>query len=207
MVAPRRLHSTSLLLGILLLAVSACTASGELSLQEPEDVAEETPSDDSALVSLDFIPPTDCRDLLPESALQKLQESDVELVRGPGSASTDPIFVEGQTPEELIGGLSCLFAIPGEEETSTNIILSAALVEESVRPTVINDLLGQSLNVGQTPDGALTYWIWGDEVIVPALHNALYPDSWYSALIQPGGRSSYDLGVSLVEAMRSHTTG
>jgi hypothetical protein len=52
----------------------------------------------------------------------------------------------------------------------------------------------------------LTYWIWGDEVIVPALHNTLYQDSWYSALLQPGGRAAYDKGVALVEGMRQQTT-
>ncbi len=42
---------------------------------------------------------------------------------------------------------------------------------------MIDDLLAQQLNVGQTADGALTYWKWGDEVIVPAIHNSLYADS------------------------------
>ena len=46
----------------------------------------------------------------------------------------------------------------------------------------------------------------GDEVIVPALHNTLYQDSWYSALLQPGGRAAYDKGVALVEGMRQQTT-
>jgi hypothetical protein len=63
------------------------------------------------------------------------------------------------------------------------------------------------LNVGQTFDGTgLTYWIWGDEGIVSALHNELYEDAWYSALIQPGGRPAYDRAVVLVGAMRALTT-
>ncbi len=96
--------------------------------------------------------------------------------------------------------------MPGEVDTGINIILGTASIDAAIRPTVIDDLLSQQLNVGQTADGALTYWKWGDEVIVPAIHNSLYTDSWYSALIQPGGRESYDLGVALVQAMRTQTT-
>jgi hypothetical protein len=135
-----------------------------------------------------------------------LAQEGIELVQGPGSPSAEPIFVEGQTPEELVGGLSCLYSVPGQEDTGVYIILSVAPVTEDVRPGIITDLLAQKLNVGQSPDGALTYWIWGDDVIVPALHNALYQDSWYSALLQPGGRPAYDKGVSLVQSMRTQTT-
>jgi hypothetical protein len=44
------------------------------------------------------------------------------------------------------------------------------------------------------------------QCIVPALHNHLYNDSWYSALLQPGGRAAYDKGVALLEGMRQQTT-
>ena len=72
---------------------------------------------------------------------------------------------------------------------------------------MIEDLVTQNLNVGQTIDGTgLTYWIWGDNETVSALHNELFQDAWYSALIQPGGRPAYDQGVALVAAMRSSTT-
>ena len=105
-----------------------------------------------------------------------------------------------------MGGLSCLYAVPGEEDTGITIILSAAAVDESIRPAVIDAFLDEGLNVGQTNDGqGLTYWRWGDDVNVTALHNALYQDSWYSALIQPGGRSAYDQGVVLVDQMRQNT--
>jgi len=86
-------------------------------------------------------------------------------------------------------------------------LVSAAPVDPAIRPTVIADLLAQNLNVGQTNDGTgLTYWIWGDEETVSALHNELFQDVWYSALLQPGGAPAYDRGVSLVAAMRSSTT-
>ena len=178
--------------------------------EEPvEEVVEVVDSGESPVVdpaSLRFTPPSHCTTLLPESAVADLQERGIELVRGPGSPSAETIYVEGQTPEELVGGLSCLYAVPGEEDTGITIILSAAAVDESIRPAVIDAFLDEGLNVGQTNDGqGLTYWRWGDDVNVTALHNALYQDSWYSALIQPGGRSAYDQGVVLVDQMRQNT--
>lgn len=200
----RGTYRAAALTGFLVMSLSAC---GMGSGDDADDTAS---TDDVAaeveVVELTFSPPADCTELLPESAVAGLQAEGIELVKGPGSSSTEPIFVEGQTPEELVGGISCLYSVPGEEDTGVYIILSVAPVTEDARPGVINDLLAQNLNVGQSADGALTYWIWGDEVIVPALHNHLYQDSWYSALLQPGGRAAYDKGVALVEGMREQTT-
>ena len=200
----RATYRAAALAGFLVFSLSAC------GLGSGDDPAEEPAGEDTAaeveVVELVFTPPTDCTALLPESAVAGLAAEGIELVKGPGSPSTEPIFVESQTPEEQVGGISCLYSIPGDEETGIYIILSVAPVSEDARPGVISGLLAQNLNVGQSTDGALTYWIWGDEVIVPALHNTLYQDSWYSALLQPGGRAAYDKGVALVEGMRKQTT-
>ena len=199
----RGTYRAAALTGFLLFSLSGCA-------MDPSEDAELAVKDEVAtaveVVELVFSPPADCLELLPESAVAGLAEDGIKLVKGPGSPSSEPIFVEGQTPEELVGGISCLYSVPGEEETGVYIILSVAPVTEAARPGVISDLLAQNLNVGQSNDGALTYWIWGDDVIVPALHNTLYDDSWYSALLQPGGRPAYDKGVALVEGMRQQTT-
>jgi hypothetical protein len=203
----REIYRAAALAGFLALSLSACTASqgdGADQVTTDEEVGAET--EQAQVVQLSFIPPADCTTLLPQPAIASLAAEGIELVKGPGSSSTEPIFVEGQTPEELVGGISCLYSVPGEEETAVSIILSVAPVTQAARPTVIDDLLAQNLNVGQSGDGALTYWIWGDEFNVPALHNNLYHDSWYSALLQPGGRAAYDKGVALVEGMREQTT-
>ena len=200
-----RIQQGSLTLVTLVFLLAACQSTSDTLVTEeietPEEVIEE-----EAPVVLTYSRPADCTTILGEAGLELLSARGVELVAGPGSASNDPIYVEGQTPEELVGGLSCLYGVPGEIDTGINIIIGTAAVDSGIRPTVIDDLLAQQLNVGQTADGALTYWKWGDEVIVPAIHNSLYADSWYSALIQPGGRESYDLGVALVQAMRTQTT-
>ncbi|MCF8548825.1 MAG: hypothetical protein K9G03_02465 [Pontimonas sp.] len=200
-----RMQQGSLTLVALVFLLAACSTASDTIVTE-EIVAAEEAVEEEAPAEITYSRPTDCTSLLDDAGLALLAPGGLELIAGPGSPSNDPIYVEGQTPEELVGGLSCLYAVPGEVDTGINIILGTASVDAAIRPTVIDDLLAQQLNVGQTADGALTYWKWGDEVIVPAIHNSLYTDSWYSALIQPGGRESYDLGVALVQAMRTQTT-
>jgi hypothetical protein len=200
-----RIQQGSLTAVTLVFFLAACSTASDTLVTEEVVTVEET-VEEEAPVELTYSRPSDCTALLNDTGAALLEAQGVELIAGPGSPSNDPIYVEGQTPEELVGGLSCLYAIPGEVDTGINIILGTALVDDAIRPTVIDDLLAQQLNVGQTADGALTYWKWGDEVIVPAIHNSLYADSWYSALIQPGGRESYDLGVALVQEMRTTTT-
>ena len=200
-----RIQQGSLTAVTLVFLLAACSTASDTLVTEEVVTVEET-VEEEAPVELTYSRPSDCTALLNDTGAALLEAQGGELIAGPGSPSNDPIYVEGQTPEEPVGGLSCLFAIRGEVDTGINIILGTALVDDAIRPTGIDDLLAQQLNVGQTADGALTYWKWGDEVIVPAIHNSLYADSWYSALIQPGGRESYDLGVALVQEMRTTTT-
>jgi hypothetical protein len=204
---------------LVLLTLSACSPTQELILEPelaiPEETAVETEIPTAAVT---FIQPTDCTQLLPASSVAELADEGAVLLRGLGSGNPEPIFAEGQTPEELVGGISCLYGPPSQDdseaesndseaESNVSIIVSVAPVDEAVRPQIINDLVSQKLNIGQTNDGTATYWIWGDDANVPALHNTLYQDSWYSALIQPGGRSGYEKGAALVVAMRSNTSG
>ena len=204
---------------LVLLTLSACSPTQELILEPelaiPEETAVETEIPTAAIT---FIQPTDCTQLLPASSVAELADEGAVLLRGLGSGNPEPIFAEGQTPEELVGGISCLYGPPSQDdseaesndseaESNVSIIVSVAPVDEAVRPQIISDLISQKLNIGQTNDGAATYWIWGDDANVPALHNTLYQDSWYSALIAPGGRSGYEKGAALVVAMRSNTSG
>lgn len=203
--AHRQAYREVVLLGILVLALSACSAGGAEAPLNDVDAPEDTVAPTDEVLVLTFRTPADCTDILPASALQDLASEGIELVRGPGSPSSESVYVEGQTPEELLGGLSCFFSAPDEDAGGAQILLSIAGVSSDSRPGVINGLVGQGLNTVQTNDGALTYWKWGDEVGA-AEHNALYDDSWYSAIVQPGGRAAYDQGLALVSSMRSHTT-
>lgn len=189
-----------------LLVLASCAPAQELTLEQTP-VEEEITAADAPPAPLIFRAPTDCSSVLLPEQSDELEADGIELIRGPGSPLNEPVYVDGQSPEEAVGGISCLFGVPSDEESSISIVLSVAPVSSADRATIIDDLLAQNLNVGQTNDGkGLTYWIWGDETVVSALHNELYEDSWYSALVQPGGRPSYDQAVALVTSMRQATT-
>jgi hypothetical protein len=202
--AQRRAYREAILVGFLVLIIGACAASDD-DLEASSEAIDDGASAADEVVVLTFTQPSDCNDVLPAPALEALDAAGLQLIRGPGSPSAEPIYIEGETPEELVGGLSCFFGVPGEDDSGLQVLLSVAAVTADARPGVIDHLLGQELNIGNTNDGALTYWKWGDEVGA-AEHNTLYEDSWYSAILQPGGRSAYDQGVGLVASMRTHTT-
>ena len=188
-------------LGIVLLA--GCTMGSESDAVVEEDTTEEVDAAPEAPVELVFTLPTSCRDIVPQDAFDSLTSGDIGLLRGPGSGSVEGVYLEGQSPQEERGGISCLFGNADETITYT---VSVAPMTQATRAEVIDGLLAQKLNPGQTLDGGLTYWIQGDQETVPAIYNALYDDAWYEVLIFPGGRLAYEECESLVTMMRSHTT-
>ena len=188
-------------LGIVLLA--GCTMGSESDAVVEENAAEEVDTTPEAPVELVFTLPSSCRDIVPQEALDKLTSGEIGLLRGPGSGSVEGVYLEGQSPQEERGGISCLFGNADETITYT---ISVAPMTQATRAEVIDGLLAQKLNPGQTLDGGLTYWIQGDQETVPAIYNALYDDAWYEVLIFPGGRLAYEECEALVTMMRSHTT-
>lgn len=188
-------------LGIVLLA--GCTMGSETDSLVEEDTTEEVDTAPEAPVELVFTLPTSCRDIVPQEAFDTLTSGEVGLLRGPGSGSVEGVYLEGQSPQEERGGISCLFGNADETITYT---ISVAPMTQATRAEVIDGLLAQKLNPGQTLDGGLTYWIQGDQETVPAIYNALYDDAWYEVLIFPGGRLAYEECEALVTMMRSHTT-
>lgn len=188
-------------LGILAL-VTACQAAPEAEPEEvvEEEVVAEEPEEELPQV---FALPGSCREILPLERFDQLVAGELDLLRGPGSGSTESVYPEGPSPQEERGGISCLFANSDETETYT---ISIAPMTQASRAEVIDGLLDQQLNPGQTADGVLTYWIQGDQATVPAIYNALYDDAWYEVLIFPGGRIAYEESESLVAQMRDHTT-
>ncbi len=185
------------------LTLVGCSWSGQVpDNQTTEDVVvDEAPVEDTGPTI--FSLPQNCLDILPSEAIAKLTSGAVDLLRGPGSGSADGVYIESLSPQEERGGISCLFGNLDETQTYT---VSAAPMTQASRAEVIDGLLAQKLNPGQTIDGALTYWIQGDDETVPAIYNAVYDDAWYEVLIFPGGRLAYEEAQSLVSQMRSHTT-
>jgi hypothetical protein len=206
MPSKQTLHFSVIVPAIVALALSSCSMDPAPPAEMATDPGTQAPQEEPDGQAISFTMPQDCRDILPEASLQALLAEGIELIRGPGSPSPDSIYAVGQTPEELLGGLSCLFAPAEEQESGVNIIVSVAEVDPAVRPGIIQGFIDEGLNSNLTADGAgLTYWRWGDG-IGSAFHNALYQDAWYSAVIQPGDLREYERAVALVEAMRAHTT-
>ena len=198
-----RRPTPSLVAGVGVLALlSACQSAPEA---EPEEVVEEETVAEQPAEELPqiFALPDSCREILPLERFEQLVAGELSLLRGPGSGATESVYPEGPSPQEERGGISCLFANSDETETYT---ISIAPMTQASRAEVIDGLLDQQLNPGQTADGVLTYWIQGDQSTVPAIYNALYDDAWYEVLIFPGGRIAYEESESLVAQMRDHTT-
>ena len=200
--ARRRVGALPLAL-IALLLVSACSAE-ELAPENVDEVVEDDANEVvDEPVEREFRLPDGCREILPEPAIDKLTSGEIDLLRGPGSWATEMVYPAGPSPQEERGGISCLFGNVDETRTYT---ISVAPMTQNTRAEVIDSLLAQKLNTGQTLDGALTYWIQGDQDNVPAIFNAVYQDAWFEVLIFPGGRIAYEEAESLVNQMRDHNT-
>ncbi|MBX9719323.1 MAG: hypothetical protein K2X36_10860 [Microbacteriaceae bacterium] len=194
MIAQRLLVGTAAL--ALIGGLSAC-------VPEPEPVAEEpTPEPTPTAVEtaepepvdLSFTMPADCTTILPAARVEALTAQSLELLGGPGSVYGDDYFFD-PTPEQLVGGISCVYAQDGVDLPS--LLISVAPVSPANRARIIDDLTVQSLNEATTAEGALTYGQQGDETIAPAIYNVVTQESWISVISSPGGPTVYEEAVVL----------
>ncbi len=154
------------------------------------ETTEPTPQD------LVFAMPADCTTILPQSRLDAFAAQSLELLGGPGSVFGNDYFF-GPTPEQLAGGISCVYAQDGVDESS--VLISVAPVSAANRASIINDLTAQSLNEGTTDDDALTYGQQGDESLAPAIYNVVTQESWIAVISSLGGPAFYDEAVVLAQ--------
>jgi hypothetical protein len=148
-----------------------------------------------------FFLPTNCQDILSFDVYDRLTAEPIQLLRGPGSGTDEPVYPDG-SPQEELGGISCFF---GDVEETMTYTLSIAPVTQENRAGVIDGLLEQKYRVDQTATGVLVYSIVGDEFSTPATYNTLHPDAWYEVLVSPGGFLSFEQAEQLGQAMRDHT--
>lgn len=183
----------------LALTVSSCSAEQEAPAESTaeEPAAQETPSE----APRSFVMPTTCVEIVPPEVYERLTTNGLSLLRGPGSNSPDPVYPDG-SPQEKLGGINCYFGDAEERQTYT---LSVAPITQADRAGVIDELLAQKFNVGQTSEGALTYSLAGDDISTPATFNTLYPEAWYEVLLVPGGRLAFEEAGRLAQVMREHS--
>ena len=194
MIAQRTLVGTAAL--VLIGTLTACAPEAAPVVEEPTSIptptaVETTEPEPEDLV---FTMPVDCTTILPQSRLDAFTTQSLELLGGPGSVYGDDYFFE-PTPEQLAGGISCVFAQDGVDLSS--ILISVAPVSMANRATIIADLTAQGLNEATTADGAFTYSQQGDEGLAPAIHNVVTQDSWISVISVLGGPAFYDEAVML----------
>lgn len=194
MIAQRLLIGTAVL--VLVGGLAACAPEAEPIAEpetpEPTPTAVQTtePEPEPAV----FTMPTDCTTILPESRLEAFAEQNLQLLGGPGGVYGDEYFFD-PTPEQLAGGISCVFAEDGVDLSS--LLISVAPVSTANRAQIINDLTAQGLNEATTADGAVTYSQQGDEGVVPAIYNVITQESWISVISTFGGEVFYNEAVTL----------
>jgi hypothetical protein len=194
MIAQRLLVGTAVL--VLIGGLAACAPESEPVTEpeapEPTPTAVETTEPEPEPVF--FTMPADCTTILPQSRLDAFAEQNLELLGGPGGVYGDEYFFD-PTPEQLAGGISCVYAEDGVDLSS--LLISVAPITAANRAGIVNDLTAQGLNEATTDDGAVTYSQQGDEGVVPAIYNVITEDSWISVISTFGGEVFYNEAVTL----------
>jgi hypothetical protein len=184
---------------VLVAALSACAAEeapvAETETPEPVPTAVETeaPEPEQELV---FAMPADCTTILPQERIDAFAAQNLELLGGPGSVFGDDYFFD-PTPEQLVGGISCVYAEDGRDLSS--LLISVAPISAATRAGVVNDLAAQGLNEGTTDDGAATFSQFGDEAAAPAIYNIIRDESWISVISAFGGQVFYEEAVTIAD--------
>ena len=182
----------------LVIALSACAAEEEpvAEPETPEPVPTVVESETPEPTPLAFVMPSDCTTILPQERLDSFAEQNLELLGGPGSLYGDDYFFD-PTPEQFVGGISCVYAEDGTDLSS--LLVSVAPITAATRAGVVNDLANQGLNEDTTDDGAVTYSQFGDEAAAPAIYNIIRDDSWISVISAFGGQVFYDEAVMIAD--------
>ena len=167
---------------------------------EPSETTPE-PSPEPELV---FTMPADCTVILPADRVGTLEAQGLTLLGGPGSLYGDEYFGD-QTPEQLIGGMSCVWGQEGVDLST--ILFSVAPLNAVSRESTINDLVAQGYVPFEREDSSLAFGVLGEEGIGPAIYNLITDDAWFSVLNSLGGQTGFDESVLFTEEMRGVAYG
>lgn len=190
-----RRHRTALLpvaVG-LALALAACGGEAAPEPTETETVAPTpTPTVTDGPAEAVFTMPADCTTVLPATRQQQLVAQGRILLGGPGAKYEQ--YYAGATPEELAGGISCVWG--DEAAPESTVTVSVAPLSAATRGAVVDSLVAQGLNEAMVEDG-ISYAQIGDENSAPAVLNILRVDSWISVIQALGGEDRFNEAVEL----------
>ena len=89
MAAPLRHPLITAAAAVVLVILTGCGGTSELTLETDIPVVETAPPPE-APAPLIFMPPTSCADLLPPAFIEEFASEGIALLRGPGSPSAEP---------------------------------------------------------------------------------------------------------------------
>jgi hypothetical protein len=175
------------------LSLAACGGQpGAEPTDEQTSSATPTPEPTEAAADLVFAMPVDCLGILPQSRQDAFDSQGLELLGGPGGKFEQ--YYGDPTPEERVGGISCIW---GDEAVPESLItISVAPLTSGTRGTVVDDLIAQGLNEA-TLDNGISYAQLGDENSAPAILNVIRDESWVSIIESLGGEAFFDEAVEL----------
>ncbi len=203
---------SALAAGLLAVGLGACA---DQPAEAPEPIAEPTtapepepttepepePEPEPELV---FTMPTDCTEILPAARVASLEAQNLQLLGGPGSIYGDDFFFD-ETPEQLVGGISCVWGQEGVDLST--ILLSVAPLNAATRAQTIDDLIAQGYIAYDRDDSSLAYGLIGDAGGPPAIYNLITNDAWFSMLNSLGGQAGFDESILLTEELRGVAYG
>ena len=174
-------------------SLAACVGEPEAGpTDEPTESATPTPEPTEAASERTFTMPADCLGILPQSRQDAFAAQNLVLLGGPGGQF--PQYYADPTPEEQVGGISCIWG--DEDVPESTITVSVAPLSTATRGSVVDNLIGQGLNEATLDDG-ISYAQLGDENSAPAILNIIRDDSWVSIIEALGGEAFFDEAVEL----------
>lgn len=181
----------------IVLALAGCSSGSgtPTSTATPKAVPSDTPTPTPTAAKLTFTEPTACATIVPTSRLDSFAAQGLVLLGGPdGKYGND--YLADATPEEIAGGISCIWGYADSEVSS--ITVSVAPLSPSTRGGVIASFTQQGLNEKLTADGT-SYGLQGDKNLNPAIYNVLRGNSWISVITTIGGPDSYTDAVAIAD--------
>jgi hypothetical protein len=199
-------------ISVLLTGLGACAAD---SSAQPEPTTEPTVAPEPELIAepepepepepeLIFTMPSDCTELLPANRVVSLEAQGLQLLGGPGSLYGDEFFFD-QTPEQLVGGITCVWGKEGVDMST--ILLSVAPLNAATRAQTLQELAAQGYVPFDREDSSLAYGQLGEQGLAPAIYNLVTDDAWFSMLNALGGPAGFDEAVLLTEELRGVAYG
>jgi hypothetical protein len=160
--------------------------------QTPTETSTPTPEPTQTATARVFTMPDDCLGILPQSRQDSFASQGLELLGGPGGKFEQ--YYADPTPEEQVGGISCIWG--DEDVPESTVTISVAPLTDGTRAGVVDNLIAQGLNEAVLDDG-ISYAQLGDDNSAPAVLNLVRDDSWVSVIQALGGEAFFDEAVEL----------